>query len=371
MVALGGALGGIFVALVAPRLFSGYWEYELGLMASYGLVMFLVGRDLLQWIERRPAWLGWTMVGAAGLGFAVLVGALGWHAYSQGRNVLAQTRNFYGVLKVTEELAPYPRIHKHVMYHGVIWHGFQYRLPARRSWPTLYFGRRSGVGIAIEHHPLRAVPDRSFRLGVVGLGAGTLSAYGNDPEVWSAHDKRAADHLRFYEINPQAVNLAETHFTYLDDALGRGVDLDIFLGDARIVMERQLEQGEAQQFDVLVVDAFSGDSIPMHLLTLECFDLYWKHLNPDGILAIHISNRYLDLRPVVQNAAEELGKQAFFVAYEGDNLGGLSSSWTLVTNNDDFIETPAFQQAYVPGGMNRARRAVWTDDFSSLFEVLD
>jgi spermidine synthase len=229
----------------------------------------------------------------------------------------------------------------------------------------MYYVRQSGVGLALEHQRTRGRGTSPLRIGVVGLGAGTLACYA-----------QSGDYLRFYEIDPLVVRLSQEHFTFQRDARVRGADVDIFLGDARLVMERQLARGDAKQFDVLVVDAFSSDAIPVHLLTKECFDVYLAHLKPSGILAIHISNRHLDLGPVVRTLAENAGQQALLVRtklqrellrYGSDVATG--SEWVLVTSDEQALAGRALRSASKPWPES-TRSATWTDDYSSLFTLL-
>jgi hypothetical protein len=243
--------------------------------------------------------------------------------------------------------------------HGRINHGEQFKDPQRRRQPSSYYGGDSGIGLAIEHHPRREAKE-PLRLGVVGLGTGTLAAY-----------TRTGDRIRFYEINPLVLEwsgLEGKHFSYLRDAKENGVDVDVFLGDARIVMERQLADGEPQEFDVLAIDAFSSDAIPIHLLTQEAFRTYWRHIREGGILVVHISNRFLDLQPVVRKLAADGGHRAVLVNNSDDDSSGISaSSWVIVTNNDEFLELNETQRAK----QDWDDGLLWTDDFSSVFEILE
>jgi hypothetical protein len=396
IVSLGGALGGVFVAVLAPRLFSDYWEYELGVAGAYGLVMFLVYRDLKRHRDfalsskskktrrgkragRREQtrssptpsmWPGRFVALVGALGLAAVLCSLVYSA-SSGRDVLiSKVRGFYGVVSVEEVLAPYPRLHKRIMYHGPILHGSQYLAPARRAEATNYYGAVSGVGIAIDHHPKRWAPSDQFRIGVIGLGTGTLAAYAN-PAAASAREGQVNDFVKFYEIDPRVIVFAEEHFSFLSDARARAAEIEVLLGDARIRLEQELELGQPQQFDVLVVDAFSGDAIPMHLLTKECAEVYWAHLERDGILAVHISNRYVNLRPVVRKLAELHGKQVQLYTHQSRRRGASFSNWVLITSNERFLATEAVKSAAVPQGMQQSEGVLWTDDFSSLFGVLE
>ena len=283
---------------------------------------------------------------------------------------IARARDFYGVVQVTETEVELPRVHKHNLMHGGTRHGFQYRHPDKRAWPTTYYGRNSGVGLAIQHHPRRNVAGRQFRTGIVGLGPGTIAAYANE-ERQPASGTQTNEYQRYYEINPQVARMAETHFTFLADARARGAEVDVVLGDARVQMQGELERGAPQEFDVLAIDAFSGDAVPMHLLTRECFELYFAHLKPDGILAVHTSSRYLNLLPVVRTVAESLGKRAYFIFARGDRFGNSTSRWVLVTDNADFLNSPEVRRAITPLRPEDREAVLWTDDFSSLFDVIE
>lgn len=370
LVACGGALGGVLVALVAPRVFSGYWEYHVGLAAACGLVMVAIARDRTGWLSFDKRWWAWIPLITL---LAALVFALDiqreFGLESRGSKRLEQTRNFFGVLRVmqkdsdpTDENRD-PNGENYTLTHGRILHGYQYRDKDKRNWPTTYYGYGSGVGLAIRFHPKSTTPTgqlKPLRIGVVGLGTGTIAAYG-----------REGDYLRFYEINPEVVRLSGPkgeYFTYFQDTPAKK---EVVLGDARVQMERELARGEPQKFDVLAVDAFSSDSIPMHLITLEAFELYKQHLAEGGILAMHVSNRYMELSSVVRGAAKELGMEALRIESPNDNSQGASAAtWVLVTNNKAFINSPAIRDAVTPWTKKDPEPKPWTDDFASLASVL-
>ena len=264
-------------------------------------------------------------------------------------------RGFYGILKVTEV----PGAEAHVaLMHGRIVHGIQLLAEERRLEPTTYYGRASGVALALEHHPRRAAGE-PLRVGVVGLGVGTLAAYA-----------RPGDTLRFYEINPEVVSLAEGEGGYFDFLKRSAGKVEVVLGDARISLERELREGGPQRFDVLVVDAFSSDSIPAHLLTLQAFELYRRHLAPGGVVAIHTSNRFLELEPIVWRLAERAGLRAGSVTNpeEGEKLVFISD-WTLLGAEEGFFSSPAVSQA-LRQDVPPASSAVWTDDYAPLLTAL-
>lgn len=196
-----------------------------------------------------------------------------------------------------------------------------------------------------------------MRVGVVGLGAGTLATYGRPGDVY-----------RFYEINPQVVELSQTYFTFIKDSQAK---VEIVLGDARLSMERELSDGEPQEYDVLALDAFSGDAIPAHLLTVEAFGIYLKQVRPDGVIAVHTSNRYLDLCPIVALLAKHYDLQV--VTIEADDEGGVgdsSSEWMLVTRNTAFLDSVAIEDVSEPAEMPGPDIHVWTDHFSNLYQIL-
>jgi spermidine synthase len=263
---------------------------------------------------------------------------------ASGARVLA--RNFYAALRVSDSGLGLDETR--LLTHGTITHGKQFRDPERRGWPTSYYGEGSGVGRAIE--ALRAAGP--VRIGVIGLGAGTLAAYG-----------RAGDAIRIYEINPQVIELALREFTYLADSKA---EVEVVLGDARLSLEREPAQG----FDLLAVDAFSSDAIPVHLLTAEAFALYFRHLKPGGVLAVHISNRYLDLKPVLKAAAENFGKDAWLVDDDSDpDRGTYGTTWVLVADSSELLGREPLKGAAAPLEADR-EVGLWTDDYSDLYRIL-
>jgi hypothetical protein len=333
IISIGGAMGGIFVALIAPYVFPWFWEYQIGLLATCAAVLWAVIRD-----RRRPAHWGWRVarwawIAPACLLLAPLACVLYTSVNLHDEHAEFVKRNFYGVLRVTQEDDDLGA--KHVLTHGTITHGFQFIDEELSRWPTSYYTRDTGIFIAMRFHPRRFAADqaqRGLRVGVVGLGTGSLAALG-----------RPGDYFRFYEINPAVIRLSDDWFTYIKDTPAK---VDVVLGDARISMERELQARQPQKFDVLALDAFSSDSIPMHLLTKECTDIYWRHLQPDGILALHISNRYVDLRGVCQALANESKRKMIIVDSNDDNeIAQSGSTWVLLTSNRPFIDNPARKDA--------------------------
>lgn len=271
------------------------------------------------------------------------------------------SRNFYGVLRVQKEsseadenfIAP-----KYSLTHGQIKHGFQFIDEYWKTQPTTYYGRESGVGIVIQMSRERQPENekRPLRVGVVGLGTGTIAAYGEK-----------GDTFRFYDINPDVVALSDRFFTYLHDSPAK---TEVVIGDARIMMEREIADGKSQQFDILAIDAFSSDAIPVHLLTSECGDIYRQELRPGGILAVHISNRFLDLNPVSRGLAEHLGWKAYQIENSSSLLSGVfSSTWILLTSDAELGSDPAFLKSVTPW-KDDEKILHWTDDYSGLWQVL-
>ncbi len=359
MVSLGGALGGVFVGLLAPRFFPGTFELQIGLAGCAVLTLVVLHRDPRSIFFRarwRPAWLLLLALVAA------LILNLALTVRQETNEARVMARNFYGTLRVVDlesppivliqgeverTLKPEPMQRK--LMHGTIDHGRQFLGDAkRRRQPTAYYGPDSGVALAL----CEAAERGPGRLGVIGLGAGTLAAYG-----------RPGDQYTFYEINRLVIQLARTEFTFLSDS---AAETRIVQGDARLSLEREPPQG----FDVLAVDAFSGDAIPLHLLTREAFTLYFHQLKPGGVVAVNVSNRYVNLRPVVRRVAESLGKQSMVVVNtEDERRAILSATWVLVSDRQAFFERDFFRQ---PGAPPQAISGlpVWTDDYSNLLRVL-
>jgi hypothetical protein len=230
--------------------------------------------------------------------------------------------------------------------HGVIMHGEQYRAPARRGEPTTYYGATSGVARAIQ-----ALDGPPLRVGVVGLGTGTLALFGRPGDVY-----------RFYEINPQVVAVAESEFTFLADSAAK---IEHVLGDARLSMEREPPQG----YDLLVVDAFSSDSIPVHLITREALAVYLRHTKPGGVIAFHVTNRFLDLAPVVKSIADEHGLHTALISDDAEDSDLARTDWVLVTRDKSLLERPEIAEFASEIESIRGLR-VWTDDFNNLFTIL-
>jgi hypothetical protein len=333
----GGALGGLAVGLVAPRVFPAYFELPLALFALAALATWLVMRNRFL--------VGPAIVATAATAYS------GWHYvdFLKGDTILMQ-RSFYGTLRVREAGSGEQQVRR--LLHGVILHGEQYTTAEDRLEPGSYYVRSSGIGLAIASKQAAG----PVRLGFVGLGIGTLSAYG-----------RAGDELRFYELDPHVIDVARSHFSYLGATPAK---LDIEIGDARLSLERELKRHGGRGYDVLAIDAFSSDSIPVHLITREAIELYVRHLAPDGIIAIHISNRFLDLKPVLANIAQASALAARLVSDSPpDDRLASSSDWVLLARDASVLERAPIGERAEPLEPV-AEFSLWTDQFNNLLDVL-
>lgn len=349
-VAGGGSIGGLAVALVAPMVLDRLWEFQFFTLMPLVLLMIAIARDTDSRLRRGFWRLGWI----------VLAAALGVSTYelvrppaSDGSTEVARTRNFYGVLTVLDDDPDQEPVLRRLR-NGQILHGAQFVDAEHKMDVTTYYGDGSGVEVAIDRHPKRDA-GQPLRIGVIGLGAGTIAGLG-----------QAGDTVHFFEINPAAVDFARRYFTFLS---GSKAAIDITLGDARLSLERELrDPARRHTYDVLAIDAFSGDAIPVHLLTREAFVLYREALREDGVLAVHVSNHYLDLPPIVRGLAAEQGRQVALIETTDDDGRALdSSTWMLVTNNAGLLENA---EPYVTKPDGHERTLVWTDAFSSLLQVL-
>ena len=422
MIAAGGALGGLLVGFVAPHVFPALYELQIGLgLCAVLTLVVLAGDEEYAWFRQllppgqsiaaaavaamggavayafrgqlmgtgnlvmRKLQKGWEapdgfMTDVALLTLAVgavlllaamrglklrgklkglmvevlaltLIGYLAFQVRMMTADYRVTVRNFYGALKVRDSGQATDFDATRGLTHGTINHGEQFLNPARRDLPTTYYGPNTGVGVAIREKG----KTKAIRVGVIGLGTGTLAAYG-----------RVGDYFRFYEINPLVLRLARTEFTFLNDCKAK---LDVAMGDARLSLENEAARGIDEHFDVLAVDAFSSDSIPVHLLTKEAMGVYRKHLNPDGVLAVHISNRYLDLQPVARGLGQDAGMLARVVDTDDDDSQDVfGATWVLLTSP----QTGFGPEEEKSSAEIQSRRTVprWTDDYSNLFKIL-
>jgi hypothetical protein len=350
LISAGGALGGTFVAVVAPWLFSSHVEWRIAVVVSLLLALGLV---LTRLLGRRGVvcYVAISPILAAAASYSLV-----W-AFDHAAAV-DQKRNFFGVVAVRKDYDDKAKDDKGEceremrLVNGRILHGCQFINPAKRHWPTSYYGETSGVGRAIQWFQKRG----PVRVGAVGLGVGTLAAYA-----------KPGDFFRFYEINSIVEDMARKHFTFLADCRGK---CEVVLGDARLSLEREILSEPQQKYNVLVIDAFSGDAIPTHLLTREAFAIYRQRLAPGGVIAVHVSNRYLRLAPVVRTIAQDCGMQVSRIDASGDEERLQSTSdWVLVSEDKTFLEAnPSDPKDW---GADDFPAPLWTDQYSNLFQILE
>jgi spermidine synthase len=362
----GGAFAATFVLPLLQRFSGGAADrpsYDAALVGFYrehwSLILFLALAFALGAVDRRGLIREWRLrfgnfllLFCLGLGILLVV-----QVRRATGEAVATSRDFYGVLKVLEHNPADPDTHYFTLVHGVTSHGLQFANPPKSAWPTTYYTESSGVGLALDYF-LRDPRHPARRIGLVGLGTGTVAAYGGPQDT-----------VRIYEIDPQVRRLAETRFSYVTHAPAH---VAIVLGDARLSLEQERRTGPGQNFDVLALDAFSSDAIPIHLLTREAFATYVAHLSPDGVIAVHTSNRYLDLQPVVEALARAFGLQSVVVSDDppAKRWWAFRSTWILLTRNQAFLDTPPLQQARADYTPPRHSSGLWTDDHASIFSVL-
>lgn len=364
-IALGGALGGGFVALAAPVLFDTLLETPLIALTLTALCAFMLWRERSRRGGRAdrpiaPTLLGGTPAWQLALAGTVLVaGSLGYVLREQRRESVYFTRSFYGAYRVKEgptllmDRINYPLAHgpARVLFSGQIYHGLQFTESEAAKIATTYYSDQGGLGFAFRELPART----NRNIGAIGLGTGTLAAYG-----------QPGDRIRFYEINPDVVRIAQTQFTFLTNC---PATISIGLGDGRLSLERE----PPQNFDLLVLDAFAGDSIPMHLLTEEAMRSYVRHLKPDGVMAFHISNSHLDLDPIVRALAAKHDLTTVLVPARRTDVrtGKLPSIWILLSANEEFLRRPeVLNLMNLSSRSERRPSLLWTDDHASILPIL-
>lgn len=346
MISIGGALGGIFASLIAPLIFNGYWEFAVALALAFAVWLRVLQPRRL---EDHTEWAYFMLT-------VFLLFTTTMNLFSRFSGALFEERNFFGVIRVKEVFSLNSSEPAYEMTHGATIHGMQFINPVLRNSPTTYYVREGGGGLALLNHPRRG---KGMKVGLFGLGVGTLAAYG-----------QAGDEYRLYEINPDVVELAQGKGNFFDYLKHCKAKVTTVLGDARISLERELASGNSQHFDVLVLDTFSSDSIPVHLLTKEAFELYLKHLAPQGMMALHVSNLHLDLRPVIWQLAKFHGLRIATVSYPGDKTGGSPSDWLLLAHDPALLDIPAIRDHADRMAGYSTTVKLWTDDYSNLFQIL-
>ena len=357
--ALGGALGGVFVNFLAPVVFSEFWELPVGLLA----VIFVIAMVSLHQATNQPNNL-FAAASSVLVTCLLLIAAFSVRSLAEEEqtDVVIAKRGFYGAIKV-RDIDVDESDRRRTLYYGQINHGSEYFNEPLRSTPLSYYDRDSGVGVLMttltrKNELSMKQAERGRHIGVIGLGTGALSMY-----------QQAGDHFTFFELNPQVVEVAKNEFSYLS---GLDQNLSIIVGDGRVSLA-ETESSSARQFDILVVDAFSGDAIPTHLLTKEAFELYRSRLKSDGVLAIHISNRFFDFQPLMYGLAESLGWESALVKRPRSRDGHIKrSTWVIMGDNPALFDqrgTWKYFQEWEPHVVSR--KVVWTDETVNIFPLLD
>jgi hypothetical protein len=334
MISVGGAAGGVLVSIIVPKTLTGPFELSIALCGCAMLLFAMNFRKKLL-----------TDIVCAALIIGTIIASVSYiTTFSASARMLV--RDFYGNLKVTV-YNPGERDELRILIHGTINHGIQFTDPARSNGHYSYFSEASGIGRAIN-----SLQPGPRNVGVIGLGVGAIASYA-----------RKGDTFRFYEIDPLVEMLARKEFTYLSECRGK---VDVLIGDGRLLLERDVDQ----KFDLLVVDAFSSDSVPVHLLTIEAMKLYFDRLKPDGILALQITNRHIQLAPVLEMARNELGKQAVLISNRGDDKNYIYyTEQVLMSSGRDLLKIPQIKDA-AQGLDSKPGLRLWTDDYSNLIQIL-
>jgi hypothetical protein len=350
LMSAGGAIGGLLVSLAAPHLFTTYLEWPICLLVCFAIAAVVVTRSAWR-VRIKPVRMVFASVGVATL----VAGPLFMQKFAFDlEDRLLRVRNFYGAVSVQKEWDDEDGADIMRFHHGGITHGIQVLSPALQQEPTSYYGRKAGIGLALSQ--LKDKPDA--RVGVVGMGTATVAAYG-----------QRGHNFRFYEINPQVIEVAKNTqwFHYLSDCRGK---VDTVLGDARLQLERELKSGANQQFDLLILDAFSGDAVPTHLLTDEAIGIYSEHLKPDGLLVIHITNTHLDLFPVTEQLAQKHG-YGYRRMYRKETDTLSRNYYILLSKDPQFLEQVADDIEDLPEYLKRPRSVpLWTDEYTNLTRLL-
>ena len=350
-VAAGGALGGLITAVLAPLLLEQYFEHQIALLA----IALLAMRHLLR---ARGAVMK-IAAGVAGAFFAIGVAAAVQGEIDTRSILIERVRNFYGVLEVVKERESDPEKYSLALRQAGVDQGWQFQKDEFRLTPPCGYDEASALALALRHQARRRAqgPDTPLRIGVVGLGAGMVAGLGHPGDV-----------LRYYELNPAVVDLAQRYFSFLREGKGKA---EVLVGDARLVMERQLQAGQKQDFDIIVMNAFRGASPPMHLMTKEAFEIYLAHLAPDGILAINFELDTFEMAPLHRGMARAFGLETrWFETQKGPDCQD-PISWALYTRDASFFAIPEVERAISPWRDDGRSEMVWTDRSSNLMSILN
>ena len=367
IIALGGVIGSIFTSIVAEHIFTQYYEFPLGIALVYVFFACSLWQENKQKNSQGNS-QKYSQKSNQGnlsnslkkqnlyLSVASVVGLLAFSLYFTKLNSLYfkddvfNSQNFYGTLTVKDfnEFDQPIRM----LFDGATSHGTQYLSSAYRDVPSSYYRFDTGVSLALQQFG----DGKPKNVGIIGLGTGTLAAYGNEGDTYV-----------FYELNPSVELAAKDYFSYLSSSKA---DVSVRTGDARITLQNELKAKGSQQYQVLVVDAFSSDSIPVHLLTLEAFRLYLQHLTDDGLLVLHISNNHLDLLPLVATLSEKVGRQMQHFYSASDDANEHTAEWVVVTNNEDFYQDEKIKARATYFQLKQEQRILWTDAYSNLLSVI-
>ncbi len=350
--AIGGVIGGLLVALIAPMLLADYWEQALAIAVIAAFALHLEVRETSTW--RR----GWSIgLGAAAVFFLAALSVQLISEIVLSRDLVARIRNFYGVVSVLRDAGEGTEDASLVMRQAGVDQGSQFLAQKRRDEPACAFTADSAVGQAIRYNAKRrAKPDAPIRIGIVGLGAGMLAALG-----------RPGDVIRYYELNPAVKQLVDRHFSFLADSKAT---IEVALGDGRLLLEREAERGGSQRYDVIVMNAFRGASPPMHLMTREAFDIYLRHLEADGILAINFELDTLEVAPLHRGLAAATGLEVNWVETGSEDGCEDPISWALYTRDKGFWQVPEVRAAISPWRDRSQSRLLWTDRNSNLMSIV-
>jgi len=352
-ISLGGFLGSAFVAFIAQNIFEQFLEFPLSIISVFVLLALSVYVQLNK-SDKKQVWL---ISVSSILAVSFTVGLVYLNTLFIKTNVFSE-RNFYGILSV-KDVEVNGKMQRRLI-DGTTSHGTQSLEKGEANIALSYYRKNTGVAITIAQLTKQlALKEQSLKAGFVGLGAGTLAAYAN-----------ARDDYIFYELNPAVITVAQDYFSYLSDSAG---NIEIFQGDGRVSLQKQFDTSGSLQFDALVIDAFSGDSIPQHLLTQEALALYFQHLKQNGVLAIHISNTHLNLIPLVRGLANALEKEIIFVKTKARAPEDHDAQWVMLTNNQDFLKAPrlkVYRSAWPRAIIGEDNLIIWSDEHSDLLSVL-
>lgn len=340
-IALGGVIGSVLCSILAPTLFNDFWEYPIALSLAVFMYLLITFKSISFHHQAEQLLLTSIL-------FFLVYKYFSTPLPQQGPNtrIITSQRNFYGSVKIAIDRPSDPAIRGYAktLTNGQIVHGIQEFDTPNTFIPTSYYSPSSGIGVYTDNFT-KQYKSKPKRWGLIGLGIGSLTGYCQN-----------GDYYRFYEINPIVISLAKQHFTLIQNCESLGGHVDIVEGDARMLMSSEIKQSP-QMFDVLVVDAFNDDAIPMHLITSEAVDLYLQHLNSEGVVAFHTSNMHLDLNAVLN--AISFQKQL----YTYNHLSQYGS-WYFISKKQ--LSLLPFQLV----DQSKVKSSVWTDSYNNLLEVI-